>query len=182
MTALKSTVRLAFPDFLTHTTMRLHQVSGVFTGTFSITPILTSRSSSSLTCCCKWSGMVPGLWTATSFAVLLTNSLRGGEEVTKGSFWFVQTLKLELAYCCPIQSLIRGTNSSSNGKGHSVGGAGGAVLVGQLQGLVPPSPSSQPDSGCHGPAPGPPRTAGGLAWGFTTPKGPGGPTDRTAPG
>ena len=56
-----STVRLGSPLCFLQTTMRWHQVRGVFSGTSSNTPRATSRSRSFLTLTFQWTGTAAGV-------------------------------------------------------------------------------------------------------------------------
>ena len=59
-------------------TMRWHHSPSSPYGTFSITPRASSRSRSSWTLCCQWSGTGAGVWQARGVALSSTCISKGG--------------------------------------------------------------------------------------------------------
>ena len=57
--------------------------------------VLVVLSSPFLTSACKCRGMFPGLLRTTGLTFGSTYNLRGGELLTRGSFWCVHTLKAD---------------------------------------------------------------------------------------
>ena len=129
-----STVLLGLdePGFVV-TTILWHQIAGVFAGSLSIIPMLTSLASPSSISCLQWSGTRYGLMWQTGVASGLIASLRAGPDIP-GSFWWGQVLNVELWYLFRSHSLRRGPFASVAGNGSSVGGLGVSSLTGQPHG------------------------------------------------
>ena len=112
--------------------IREHQVVGVFGGTSSNTPSLTSLLNSSSTVCLKCMGICAALWHATGIAFSSMNNFRGGLSDIKGSGCWLHVLNELALYLSLIQASILSRFSMVGGYGHSVGNSGGSVLIGQL--------------------------------------------------
>ena len=88
------TVLRGLPDFFAIIIILWHHVTGVPTGTGSITPSLQSWSRPAYTCCCQWIGIGIGLCFATGLAAGSIIRRRGGPDII-GSVWCSHVLNEE---------------------------------------------------------------------------------------
>ena len=138
--SVKSTTRLGLPSALVVVTMRLHQSTGVLTGTRSMTPSCSSLSRPALTADFQCSGTVLGVWTALGVTFSDVKILRGGEDSISLRGCFSQQLKALLAYLLRIYCLRMGRFSGVGGQGSTGGLVGGDSRLGH----------EQPSSSCVG--------------------------------
>ena len=114
---------------------------GVFTGTLSITPSLTSRSRPSVTILSQCKGTAAGLWTATGEAFSFKNRRKGGLVFIRGKGCCSHVLNAEAAYLSTMYWRKSGRLSDVGAQGMVGGASGGNSRCGQEQGR-----SSGPDT------------------------------------
>ena len=126
-------MRLGVPScFAVHTILLCH-LTGVFIGTLSSTPILTSLSRPSRTASCQCRGTAAGLWQALGYTLGSTFSVSGGLPFSVGILWRQHVLKDDARYLSLMYCSSLGMFATVGSHGSEAGSLGGSSLVGQLQ-------------------------------------------------
>ena len=129
----KSTILRGSPLCFGTTTILCSHVVGTPSGTFSITPSLSSSSNPALTLSLQWMGSTHGVWCATGFASLSTWKAIGSAFIN-GSGWCGHLLNVDAANVSNSHFFILGMLLALHGNGSLLGLEGGGCLSRQPHG------------------------------------------------